>query len=212
MKLSELKRAPKNGELWTAPLADLQGREDYKITVRGPKDLVSRMLAKADLQVVIDADIKPEAARKQAQELLAKHLSSAQGRFADDGDAVFKKPQAEPSAKNSVVVSFRRTRGEGTFWSVFIPVLAVPLRANLFFVMPPAFACIGSVFPLTGDPDLFLTLNGAFTPTVSASVRGGLAVDTVSFAAGLPFPFPFVPFFRVNGFRASTTGLLLTTF
>jgi hypothetical protein len=89
----------------------------------------------------------------------------------------------------------------------------VPKGVSVFFVLPPVCNCAGSVFPLRGDADIFLTLNGAFTPTVAASVKAGLAIDTVAFGSTICWPWQeFVPFFRVFGFLSSVTNVLCTGF
>jgi hypothetical protein len=211
MKFSELKRTGKGSGPWTARLADASGAGDYEMAIRGPAALVPRVFGKSDFEIKIDAALSGEAAQKRLSELHGKYSSTAKDPYADDGENPFKKPSAKVSEKTAVVVSFRRTRGEGTFWSVFVP-LFVPRGVSLFFILPPVVTCAGAVFPLSGDPDLFLTLNGAFTPTVSASIRAGTAVDRVSFTSAPPLFFPFVPFFRVSGFAAGFTGFFMAGF
>jgi len=211
MKLPELKRTAKGDQKWTTALADVKGRQDYEMAIRGSATLVSRVFEKSDFEIQIDTDLSRDAAPKRALELWDKYASTAKDRYVDDGEKPFKKPSEKISEKTSVVVSFRRTRGEGTFWSIFLP-LFIPTGANLIFILPPVTNCISAVFPLSGDPDLFLTLNGVRTPTVAMSIRAGLATDVVSFVSPPPFFFPFVPFFRVSGFAASFTGFFMSGF
>lgn len=211
MKFSDIKRSRKGGTVWTATLSDLQGRADYEMAIRGPAALVKQALAKSEFDVLIDPMLSGEAAQRRVMDLHRKYAGAAKERYLGEGEYAFKKPAAKCSERKSLVISFRRTRGEGTFWS-FAAALVVPLGANIFFALPPVASCAASVFPVSGDQDLFLTLNGAFTPVVAMSLRGGTAVDTVAFTAAPPFFFPFVPFFRVNGFRAGLTTFFMAGF
>jgi hypothetical protein len=212
MKFSELKQTSKNGRKWATGLADTRGREDYEMAIRGRAPLVSRAFAKSEFEIQIDQELSGDAAQRRVAELLGKYSATVKDRNHDVGETAFKKPAAKVTEKESVVVSFRRTRGEGTFWAIYIPILFVPAGANFFFALPPVRTCVASVFPIAGDPDLFLTLNGLFTPTVAASLLGGTAVDTVSFTSPAPFFFPFVPFFRLNGFATGITGFFMAGF
>ena len=168
------------------------------------------MFQKSDAEIEIDPHASDEIAQKRIAELRDNYSRSAKAPLVDDGKGAFKKPQIKIDEKTSIVVSLRRTRGEGTFWAFFVPFLLIPRGINLFFVLPPVFSCTGSVFPLTGDTDLFLTINGLFTPTVAMSIRAGSAIDSVAFG---PLPvrpsLPFVPFFRVNGFTTTLTGFFM---
>jgi hypothetical protein len=211
VKFSELKQT-KKGRAWTTALKDTSGREDYEMAIRGPAPLVSKAFAKSEFEIQIDTALSGEAAQKLVVESLAKYSATVKDRYLDVGEMAFKKSAGKISEKKSVVVSFRRTRGEGTFWAIYIPLLFVPAGANLFFALPPVRTCAASVFPLSGDPDLFLTLNSTLTPTVAASLLGGTAIDTVSFTSGPPFFFPFVPFFRVNGFATGLTAFFMAGF
>ena len=212
VKFSELKPTSKGGRTWTTALKDTLERDDYEMAIRGPAPLVSRAFAKSDFEIQIDTALSGEAAQKRIAESLAKYTATVKDRYVDVGETALKKPAEKISERRSVVVSFRRTRGEGTFWAIYLPILFVPAGVNFFFALPPVRTCVASVFPISGDPDLFLTLNGVFTPTVAASILGGTAVDTVSFTSGAPFFFPFVPFFRLNGFATGLTGFFMAGF
>ena len=92
-------------------------------------------------------------------------------------------------------------------WTFWFPALFVGRGVNLFFITPPVCHCFGTLFPLSGDPDLLLSLNGAGTPIVAASLNAGRAIDSVSFGPWACWPWQqFVPFFRVNGFLTGFTG------
>lgn len=213
MKLARMKPTKEGGQRLTIAIADREGREDYELAVRGPKALISRVFEKADAEIEIDPNASTEIAQKRFGELRNKYSASAKPSLADDGKDPFKKPQLKIDEKASVVISLYRTRGAGTFWAFYIPLLFVPRGANLFFILPPVFTSFGAVYPLSGDPDLFLTLNGALTPTVAMSIRGGTAVDSVAFGpTSALLPSPFVPFFRVNGFASGLTGFFMAGF
>jgi hypothetical protein len=210
VKLAQMKRTTGRDPSWAMRVADKTGREDYELTIRGPNALVSKVFEKSDPEIEIDPHGSDDTARKRIIELRDKYSRSAKAPHVDDGKGAFKKPRLKIDEKTSVVVSLRRIRGEGTFWAFFIPFLFIPRGANLLFALPPVFSCVGSVFPLAGDPDLFLTLNGVFTPTVAMSIRAGTAIDSVAFGP-MPVRFPpaFVPFFRVSGFTTTLTGFLM---
>jgi hypothetical protein len=110
---------------------------------------------------------------------------------------------------NSVHLTLRRLEGHGTLWLVFLGPLAIPTGANVFLAFPPVSYTSGAVFPASGDTDLFLSLNSPSAPSVRASVNAGLTPDAVTFSA---FPFEFIPFFRLNGFRASVTSFAANGF
>jgi len=214
MKFSELKRVTKStkgSQKWLTELADTNDLKNYEMAIRGPNQLVSRVFAKSEFAIEIDTALSGESAARRYNELWAKYSATAKDTYMDDGESPFKKPTATISDKDSIVVSLRRTQGAGTFWSVFIP-LFVPRGVNIFFILPPVRTCVGALFPVSGDPDLFLTLNGVFTPTVAASIRAGTAVDSVSFTSAPPLFVPFVPFFRVRGFAAGFTGFFMSGF
>jgi hypothetical protein len=117
------------------------------------------------------------------------------------------------TAKNSIVVSLRRTEGEGTWWWFWLPALALPAGANMFFTLPPICNASGVVVPLRGDPDIFLSANGPFTPVLAASTLGTGAIDRVAFGPPICPPWAeFVPWFRVNAFSACVTGFGMSGF
>jgi hypothetical protein len=109
------------------------------------------------------------------------------------------------------VVTLHRKQTEGTGYFLTIP-LFVPTGISLFFLLPPVCVCAAAVFPASGDPDLFLTINGLST-LVGSSTLGGMAIDRISFGFPLCVPgFGFVPFLRVFGFAASACVLLWSGF
>jgi hypothetical protein len=214
MKLTEMNRAAKQVGRYTLTLADDQGAPDYELTITGPRALVEKVFAKSDFEITISPKTNQKEAERRANAIWKKCSSTLVKEVApaEDIDSLLKSAPKDATAKNSIVVSLRRTRGEGTFFAFWFP-LFIPRGVNVFFVTPPAsFYCTGSVSPSSlvpgGDADLFLSLNGFSTPPVASGTLSGLATDTVSFIVpvvvippGLIIKSPaVVPCYRVFGF------------
>src|SRR5262249_12736667 len=153
----------------------------YELNIRGAKPLVERVFKKSEFEFEIDPDVSAETVPKEALQVPAKYLDIAKDPFADPGENAFKKPPGRINERQSVIVSVRRTRGKGTRFNLFFPLLFVPAGANLFFVLPRVQLGSGTVFPLLGDPDLFLHLNSPTGPVLASSTLGGLSMDSVDF-------------------------------
>jgi hypothetical protein len=211
MKIEQMEKSKERGPKWTAVLTDTRGSDSYELAIRGPKALVGRVFEKSNFEIEIDPDASAETAQTRLAQLFAKYSVTAKDPFVDPGHNPFKKPTARIDEAKSVIVSVRRTRGKGTLWALFFPLLWVPAGANLFFILPPVSFCHAAVFPVVGDPDLFLTLNSPLPPTVAMSKMSLTAIDSVTF--GVPgLPGVFVPFFRVNGFTTGVTGFFMFGF
>jgi hypothetical protein len=217
-----MKRSGKETARYTLTLADDQGAEDYELTITGTRTLVEKVFAESDFEITISPKANEKEAERRAHELWTKYSSAMvkEAAPAEDIDSLSKSAPKDATAKNSIVVSLRRTRGEGTFFAIWFP-LFIPRGVSVFFVAPPApIVCQGSVAPSFlvpgGDADLFLTLNGFSTPVVSSSTRAGQAVDSVAFIVptfviqGDPPLFvrspPVRPCYRVLGFSTVLTG------
>lgn len=210
MHLAEMERSGRGAKTrYIATLTDDSGASGYELVIAGPGELVKKIFNKSDFE----ATISPKATRKDAEAAFEATWKKYGKPFADltrvqNISGLIKKEPGKITPDNSVLVSVSRTRGEGTFWGFWLPVLFVPQGENLLFALPPVCVCFGQLDPSSGDPDLFLTLNGVSTPTVRASVGGGLARDSVSFGNFLCAPWEqFVPFFRIYGYLASTFGI-----
>ena len=212
MKLADLKRVTGDSQKRTIALTDTKGREDYELAIRGPAALVARVFEKSDFQIEIDPAATVKTAQTRLRALTEKYSSPAKTPFPDPGENAFKRPSTTFNQKNAIVVSLRRIRGQGTFWAFGVPPIALPRGINLLFILPPVSFCVGVVRPFIGDADLFLTLNGTFTPTVAMSILGGTAVDVVSFGLTAGAPSLFVPFFRVNAFTTCLTDFFMAGF
>ena len=222
MNLKDMKRSGKEAARYTLTLADDQGAKDYELTITGTRALVEKVFAKSDFEIIISPNTNEQEAERRGNALWKKHSATVKDVApAEDTYSLRKSAPKNASGKNAIVISLRRTRGEGTFLSLWFPALFIPRGVSLFFAAPPAVhLCQGSVFPLPlvgGDPDLFLTLNGFSPPVVSSSTRGGPAIDTVSFIVPIAFIVPTIPpiiirsppvmpCYRVLGFSTSLTG------
>lgn len=208
MKLKDMKRSGKDMARHTKTLTDEQGAPDYEITITGTSSLVQKVFEKSDFEIIIDTKATERDAERRAKELWEKHSGTVEEAApAADVESLRKSAPKEVTKQNAIVVSIRRTRGEGTFFALWLPLLAIPKGVSLFVVGLPAVICQGSVFPMVGDTDLFLTLNGPLPPNVSVSSMGGLAIDTVTFGvAPSPAPRPVIPFYRLFGFSNTVTG------
>lgn len=197
--------------LWgrsVAQVPDVAGEQTHQLILEGRDDLVREVLGETD----IDLEIDPGATREQWEERLAERFRAQRETRADLDEVdrlagLFKEPPGRANPRDTLVLSLERLSPGGTSYWFVIP-LFVPTGVSLFFALPPVCACAAAVFPASGDPDLFLAVNGLGPPFVAASLLGGTAIDRVAFAAPcIPF-FGFVPFLRVRGFVASACVLL----
>ena len=214
MRLKEMKRTGQAISRYVATLADDSGATDYDLTISGRRTLIEKAFAKTDFEVMISSKATGKDAEAKSLELWQKYVKTAvEPAPPEDLLSLRKGKIREISEERSVVVTLRRTRGQGTWWGLWFPTLFVPAGSNIFFTLSPVCNCFGALFPVSGDPDLFLSLNCATTPIVRASIRAGLAIDSVSFGPAICWPWnEFVPFFRVNGFLTSVTGFAFSGF
>lgn len=214
MHLNDLKRPATDGAPYLGTLTDTAGDTHYELAISGPSKLIQTVFAKTDFEYGIEPKANETDWVSRYQELWTRSMGATGGeKERDTVAALDKAPPAAATAKNSIVVSTRRTEGKGTWWWWAWPVLALPAGANLFFVLPPICNCAGAVAPLSGDPDLFLTANGPRTPTLAASMRGAGMIDRVSFGPAVCWPWQeFVPWFRINAFTSCVTSFAMTGF
>lgn len=214
MNLKSMKRTSKAGlHRYHATLTDDLGKEDYELSIHGTAKLVEQAFEKCEMETVIRPRATASDGDAYNREAWKKHYALAKAPQDAVDVTILDKKLTAPTKRNSAVISLRRVRGEGTFWAMFFPNLFVPAGANLFFILPPVCTCSGALFPASGDPDLFLTLNSPLPPVVAASAKGGTAIDSVSFGSPVCFPWSeFSPFFRVNGFRTGVTSFAMSGF
>ena len=187
---------------------DVDGDDTYLFTATGPGKLLNRMLKDVDVEITI----RPKATERDAQAAIAELAAKANQGLAEWArgplkSAAKRAPKAATAGK-SIYLRLQRLEGKGTFWAVRLNGLFIPAGVNLFLIFPPVSSTSGIVFPLSGDTDLFLSLNGP-VPVVRSSVHAGLIPDAVSFSL---FPFEFLPFFGLNGFRTSVTNFVANGF
>jgi hypothetical protein len=215
MRLEDLTRSRvAGGSHYVGTLTDSARDEHYGLSISGPASLIQKVFAKSDFEHWIEPKATAKGAPARSRKFWMTYAGEAVARGALETVAALEKPvPAAATPKSSIVVSLRRTEGEGTWWGAWFPLLGLPAGANLFFVLPPICNCFGFVAPTSGDPDLFLTANGPTTPTLAFSMLGPGAVDSVSFGPGLCWPWTeFVPWFRVNAFTACVCSFGMSGF
>lgn len=198
MRFSEFKEQGKGRQRWLAAnVKDESGKVTHALELLGPSVAIRRAFRDSDIDAVIS-----HSARQEDWEEAAGGLF--EGRTQTMGEArsvtdLMKHRIPVATAQRSVFVVLRPLQPSKSFYLLSVPFF-IPTGWSFFFVLPWACSCFGVVMPVTGDEDLFLSLNGPFTPIVAASTLGGLSWDRVSFA-GACWPWTqFVPFFRVFGF------------
>ena len=211
MRLEDLERR-KTG-LYVGTLTDAAGDTHYELAISGPQKLIENVFAKSDFEYGIERKASQDDWSARFEEVWTKALGPAGDRERETVAALRKGAAANATTANSIVVSTRRTEGEGTWWWWAWPVLALTAGTNVFFVLPPICNCVGAVVPASGDPDLFLSANGPRTPVIAASTRGAGLVDRVAFGPPICWPWQeFVPWFRVNAFTNCVTSFVMSGF
>ena len=215
VRLGDLKRSrARGGSRYVGTLTDSAGETHYELGISGPARLIQKVLAESDFEHWIEPKATEKDWPSRSRKLWTTYAGKDAGaRELETIGALEKSVPAAPTSKNSIVVSVRRTEGEGTLWGAWWPLLALPAGANLFFVLPPICNCFGFVVPASGDPDLFLTANGPFTPTIAFSMLGPGSIDSVSFGPPICWPWTeFMPWFRVNAFTTCAFGFGMSGF
>ena len=213
MKLTDLKRSGKRGTVYSKALSDRSGNESYELSIVGPSKVAGQVFKKCDFEIQIDVDVPTDAYQEQSKKFFAKYLQADHAGHPEAeviAGLIGRKLPGGSSTKDSLVVYLRRTKGDGTFWSMFFPSLVLPPGLSLFFVLPRVWTTFGIVAPVIGNPDIFLSLGAPFTPAVSSGMGGG--VNTAGFV-GAPFPWTqFSAWYRIFGAAAipSTTNFLMT--
>ena len=215
MRLGDLKRARVGrGIRYVGSLTDSAGDTRYELGISGPAALIEKVFAESEFEHWIEPKATEKDSPSRSRKFWNTHAGTSAGVTSlETIESLDKTVPAAPTAKNSVVVSLRRTEGEGTWWGAWWPLLALPVGANLFFVLPPVCNCFGFVAPVTGDPDLFLTANGPSTPTIAFSMLGAGSIDRVAFGPPICWPWTqFMPWFRVNAFTTCAFGFGMSGF
>ena len=202
--LEKTGRAPRARYL--ARVADAKGAERYELVVAGAPAAIERAFADAEFDVAID----PNADQREWEQHLRpawEEENRARDEFAalENVPTLFKKKApTTPTAARSVFVSLRRLEPGGTRYFITVRNFFVPRFFSFFFPLPPVCSTFGVLAPLSGDQDLFLHLGWPPLGPVRASVRGGTAVDVVTFAV---FCTPFTHFGPIHQVFGFTGGV-----
>jgi hypothetical protein len=198
MKLSDFKEQREDRQRWlAATIKDADGTATHALELIGQSVAIRRAFRESEFDVVVDHSDRQEDWEEAARRTLEGRTQTIHpARTVRD----FIKPRTPvASAQRSAFVVLRPLQASKSFY-VLTAKFFVPTGFSVFFVLPWTCACFGVVMPVTGDEDLFLSLNGPFTPIVAASTLGGLSWDRVGFV-GPCWPWTqFIPFFRVFGF------------
>jgi hypothetical protein len=186
MKLNEFKKVVRGRSVrLVARVPDVTGASDYEMVIVGPADVVDRAFAKSDFSVAID----PRRGTDQVEKELAAEAQRSLEEYAEVAQltevALLKSKRATtaPTTDNSILVSLRRIRGQGTFWIWGFPYYL--MRGwSIFLYLPPLTILSASAAPINGDQDLFLRGGGLpfYPTTLMSSTRGGTAVDRIFFS------------------------------
>ena len=209
MKLNEFKRSGSKMAAYTAVVADQAGQRDYELTISGRRSLVERVFKKVDFDVIIDTHVSPEEFDARSREVWTSRVAG-QEIASPSAEEVLKAASRKvppPHPRNSVVVSLRRIRGTGTFWTAWVTPIYVPPGSSLYFVMPRVWTCWGIIVPYSGNPNLLLSLGTPVSPPVSTAFAPGPVSETVAFT-GSPLPWMhFAAWFRIFGAAPGTITL-----
>lgn len=191
---------------FVARVADATGEENHEFAIAGPESLIIDMFGDAEFELAIDGqgpkggwETEFESVRNQERKLAweAAGLESL--------DELAKKPPPFPERDNAVFAAVRRIEGEGTPFFFSFTTFSVKGGAHVFFAGSWVRTCSGAVTPTSGDQDLFLHLLWPFGPIVSASMKGGIFTDLVSYAVAKELP-QFFPWYHIFGWSTGVCG------
>jgi hypothetical protein len=205
MKLADLTRSETKRPVYTAPVADVDGNKRYELSITGPSaPVIEEVFAKSEFEIEIAPGARPEEFDEQSRRFLKRHMGDH--KFSepplDDITALLKRkpPLAPENLKDSVTVYLRPTEGEGTFYGLWIPVMAVLPGVPISFVLPRVWTTWSVVVPWAGNPNIILFRDAPLPPPVATAVAAGIAVEGVAFTVP---PVPWAQFrplhFVVNG-------------
>jgi hypothetical protein len=209
MKLDDFQRSERDGlARYVAPVADSTGADVCELVVAGPDEVVREALGDTELEPRVDPRGTEEEWRKLLEPVRRAELEALGELAALEGlpelDPAPPTPRWDP--RTSMAISLRRVRGEGTFYVLAIPWMRMQTGESFVVILPPVCACYATVAPVMpgpGDVDLFLSLNGFFTPVVAASTTRGTSAEQVTFSRAC-WPWThFFPFFNLVGVKFS---------
>jgi hypothetical protein len=210
--LGDLERSGRGAKTrYSARLTDEKGIERYELVVAGAPELIKRAFSD---EATLEVEVDPTSDKKVWTEQLgsawrAERAGQAAVAELADVPALFKtkKPRPPaPTAAKSAFVSLRQLESGGTRYFIRFSGFAVPVGMSLFFFLPPVCSTFGTVVPASGDQDLFLHLAWPPLGPVRASVRGGTAVDAITFSTFCTLFTQFGPIWHLFGFSTGVCG------
>jgi hypothetical protein len=214
VRLSDLERQRGGAIRYLGTLSDSAGDTSYELAISGPARLIDKAPADSDFE----HGSNPQQPRRnwatRTRKFWYRHAGeNRRPREHETFAALARKPPPATNAENSIVVSVRRTEGEGTWWGFWWPALGLSAGSSIFFLLPPICNCSAFVMPASGDPNLFLTANGPATPLLAASTAGPGAFDSVAFGPAHCWPWTeFVPWFRLVAVTTTVFSFGMTGF
>ena len=165
MKLEKFKVTHKGRQAkYVSDLADVKGNKHFRISIRGPGNLIKKVFAESDFDIKIDPkgterDFKKERAIfwKSHSKKFSKSLKPEEGLL----DIFKKKRIRKPTKNNSIIVSLEKIGGKGTYWR-YQQSLFLPKGVDAFFIFPQVNFTHGVIIPSSGDPDLYLYSNDSY--------------------------------------------------
>jgi hypothetical protein len=214
VRLSDLERSRAGGGRYVGTLTDSAGGAFYELGVTGPAALIRKALGESELEYSIETKATDKEWADRSRAFWDAHAGPNAGvRELETVSALSARPPKAATAKDSIVVNIRRTEGKGTWWGFWWPLLALSAGSSVFFVLPPICNCFGIVVPTSGNPNLFLTANGPFTPIIAASTNGPGSIDAVAVGPAVCWPWTeFMPWFRVFAATSCTFGFGMSGF
>ena len=214
MKLADLKRSGTERPVYTGPVADVDGNKRYELSITGPSaSVIEEVFAKSDFEMEIVPGARPEEFDEQSRRFLKRHMG--EHKFSspplDDITALLdrKPPQAPENLNDSVVVYLRPTEGEGTFYGMWIPVMALLPATPIVFVLPRVWTTWSVVVAYSANPNIILFRDVPVPPPVATALAGGIATEGVTFTVP---PVPWAQFRPIHIVFNGAPGVSLTNF
>jgi hypothetical protein len=207
MRPADLGHLPEDGGVLVGELTDVLGQSTYEIAISGPRELIARAFAEADLEYLIDPRPSDADPRARLHELWLRRTPERVPTERATVAALDRPVPREATPQDSIVVSTRRTGGVGTLWWFYVAGLVLQPGVSLFFVLPPICNCFAVLDVTGGFSELALTLGGPRGRFIESS--GGVYTNSVSYGTFLApcWPWQWVtPWFQVTSLRETSVG------
>jgi len=192
---------------YIANVKDVAGSEDYQLVVAGSDARIKRILKDTDFDINID----PKAAEDEWTEIQKTVWEEQKATLSslaslENVSSFFKSQLPNPSIDNSIFISLRRIRGEGSLYRVALR-FGLPRGQSIYVSLPWVCQCYCTAEPESGDTDLFLSINSTTAIPVASSRLSGTQIDSINYG-GFCWPWSnFIPYFRVYGYTATVVRL-----